>query len=1135
MLAFFRKYEKTFMLIILAPALVAMGITGTVLSVVGQQDDIVAGRVFGEEVTGAHMQRFLKMYQSTAPQASEEQAFEFMALLRASERAGIRVSDEELGKKILTTSRWDIAQYLAAEEVKKKGLDLRTKEGQQEWQRIFFQMMAEAPTYDPALFRKVIEERNKGNLTVREYEEQERREAMVMRYLDALRELGTVSPDEVWEQFQEQNHLRVLELASIPAKDHLPDPTATDPKSKGFISDEQIAAFHEANIEDYDLPRKERLELVGVVLADLEEEADPADGEAFVEDQRAVVSQLVGIADVGTDDYADLTDADQKKVLDYLTARRREAKADLVMNEVATRVREATGKGLPADLAAITSAVAEKTGAKLVYEKTDLVDRSWVDGHAVLGDAFAARNWFDEKGEKGDVSDVLAGPRGWFVLRVVDIQHQRRPDFAEVKEQVKQDYANGSEKERKRHYDAFKGTRYKGDLAYRLQAFVLTDAAAGDHAKARGELEALKTLSVPWGAGFPKFKIQEADTTQVPHAASIETPSYDKLTRAELEKHEVLGKAASLVAGMAATPNVLSDPIETADGKGWLLFRVEKAIEPQLQGYDEVATKVADAVRLERGVERARAWGERLLPELRGLEGEALKKALADRGLKAEEKPPVARNATTLEGVQDAGRLISDAFGAEVVPGGPFARVEASPDGSGVYLVRVAKKVDASEAEYALQFAGVRKDLLRKTRGDFADAMRRKTMLEAKGISADHVKYAAALRDGPDGVVKLKLRQVYVPPDRAVIEGWLEARANEVMAAVRKDLAAGRTWDYLVDKYSEDDATRARRGELPPVARNDLLEDFGNDFVEAAFTIAEGAISEPVKSKRGLHLVQRTGWADATRTRATIRHLLIKTDAEARRLTQAVKDEAEAKAKAKVEDAWKKLEAGTPFGQVARETGDERDPIGQGQEFDVDWTTPFERAALAAPTDWEPAEGSEEAKDMAWVPAAVEVDGPDENRWHLLACSASRGDRGSEGEQRDREVFHIAASTKDGIESVRDRLTKWMRKKAAEEEDRPGWGAILEQFKEVARDHSKAPTRQKGGAFGLVQLEGDVRAYGPEFLAKVTGAAPKAGARLAAFRGATGWHIVEVVEVVKAKADRQGEVEDAVLAGTGWR
>ena len=35
MLGFFRRYQKSFMLIFLTPALLAMGITGAILSVVG--------------------------------------------------------------------------------------------------------------------------------------------------------------------------------------------------------------------------------------------------------------------------------------------------------------------------------------------------------------------------------------------------------------------------------------------------------------------------------------------------------------------------------------------------------------------------------------------------------------------------------------------------------------------------------------------------------------------------------------------------------------------------------------------------------------------------------------------------------------------------------------------------------------------------------------------------------------------------------------------------------------------------------------------------------------------------------------------------------------------------------------------
>ena len=75
-----------------------------------------------------------------------------------------------------------------------------------------------------------------------------------------------------------------------------------------------------------------------------------------------------------------------------------------------------------------------------------------------------------------------------------------------------------------------------------------------------------------------------------------------------------------------------------------------------------------------------------------------------------------------------------------------------------------------------------------------------------------------------------------------------------------------------------------------------------------------------------------------------------------------------------------------------------------------------------------------------------------------------------------------------------------------------------------------------------MRLSEAVRGYGEEFLTRVgtksDGSVVTKGYRPEVFRGAEGYHLVEVVEVITKPAgdvERQSRVADLVLAGTNWQ
>ena len=103
MLGFFRRYEKTFLLVLFAPALFTMGMTGVMVSVLqgeGGREGGQAGTVFGERINNREWDRFRQQFQAVNGRVNDDQLWRFYALYLQARRMGIRVSDAEVAPSI---------------------------------------------------------------------------------------------------------------------------------------------------------------------------------------------------------------------------------------------------------------------------------------------------------------------------------------------------------------------------------------------------------------------------------------------------------------------------------------------------------------------------------------------------------------------------------------------------------------------------------------------------------------------------------------------------------------------------------------------------------------------------------------------------------------------------------------------------------------------------------------------------------------------------------------------------------------------------------------------------------------------------------------------------------------------------
>src|SRR5581483_11909938 len=98
MLAFFRKYEKTFFLIVFLPAIIGMGVTSVIVTVLTQKPEGSPGQVFGEPIPLHEWQSVIVPYRKVMGRSEEgsDSDFKFFAYTKAAEKAGIRVTDAEV-------------------------------------------------------------------------------------------------------------------------------------------------------------------------------------------------------------------------------------------------------------------------------------------------------------------------------------------------------------------------------------------------------------------------------------------------------------------------------------------------------------------------------------------------------------------------------------------------------------------------------------------------------------------------------------------------------------------------------------------------------------------------------------------------------------------------------------------------------------------------------------------------------------------------------------------------------------------------------------------------------------------------------------------------------------------------------
>src|SRR5581483_3611833 len=195
MLAFFRKYEKTFFLIVFLPAIIGMGVTSVIVTVLTQKTDASPGKVFDEPIPLHDWQLVVGAYNKTMGRQEDGQDshFRFYAYTKAAEKAGIRVSDTEVAEQTIEIVGRQIARMRAAERIRDAGIDPSSDEGRRKFTTFFFEEISNSKKnftdHDYETYLK------SAGLTMQEFEGHQRRVLMLQKLEDIYAEAATVSPE----------------------------------------------------------------------------------------------------------------------------------------------------------------------------------------------------------------------------------------------------------------------------------------------------------------------------------------------------------------------------------------------------------------------------------------------------------------------------------------------------------------------------------------------------------------------------------------------------------------------------------------------------------------------------------------------------------------------------------------------------------------------------------------------------------------------------------------------------------------------------------------------------------------------------------------------------------------------------
>ncbi|KOS04652.1 peptidylprolyl isomerase [Flavobacterium akiainvivens] len=243
-------------------------------------------------------------------------------------------------------------------------------------------------------------------------------------------------------------------------------------------------------------------------------------------------------------------------------------------------------------------------------------------------------------------------------------------------------------------------------------------------------------------------------------------------------------------------------------------------------------------------------------------------------------------------------------------------------------------------------------------------------------------------------------------------------KAYNKAVEVRKRAVAGEDFAKLAGEASQDPSAKQNGGDLGYFSVFRMVYPFES----GAFNTPKGEISQPVRSRFGYHIIKVTDVRD-NRGDITVAHIMV---------MKPKKENAEeaAKAKAKINDIYKKLQQGEDFAELAKQFSDDKSSANSGGKLNKFssgelTSTEFEDQAFALKNPGDITEPFESS--FGWhivklvekfpVPAFAQVKADYENRVkrdersRLIETSVTEKIRKKYKSKKDKKVYDEAVAT----------------------------------------------------------------------------------------------------------------------------
>ncbi|MDF1662215.1 MAG: peptidylprolyl isomerase [Planctomycetota bacterium] len=1141
MLGFFRKYEKTFFLVVFAPAVLSLGISGVmVASIQNAARDSQDYKVFFEKVDEDDI--------GGGVITNPDDTLTKYAWEKKADQAKIMVSDAEVADAIAKTVNQDqqVLQRKVEELMTSRGL----KKGTPEWNKSYFTTYFEvrgSTELSQKDYDKFLADRK---TKAPDFEKRVRNQLRFSRLTNTASDLAYITPEQLYASYQEQHHSRVLEAIMVEGKDHMPNKDNLDMK--------KVESFFKANLKQYLVHPQAKVHVLMYPYADAKKGI-----------KTATAAEMKAFYDANPGFYNDATG--KQKDFKAVSA---QIKSDIFNERLQMKVLKSldgahsllTASNQVADMAVIHSST-----PTLIHKVTDLMNVKDLQAkHKDLAGE-PLEIWFNNLIVHRPSSPLL-GEKAGFIFWLRDVKPLTYPKFKDVQAKVVKDYLYSPVFDMNVHFNKNK-TKFRTEEKFKVETLVVSyerlAALIKDKSIEEGELtdwfdshkddykgkkfpevrkdvlQALKLskakeqIDETFDALSKKIKAltkkgQSVDLEgfdsdpEIPHYRAMEIKERE-LTRKELADDKILEGFTTQV---TATNNVkkVSAVQSLADDSGKFLYYVDEVLKSEIPKFEDVKEDVRQDLLKERGFKLAKEYASKLYKELEGLTGERLTKLLKDRKIKTKTFEPVKKSDTELEGIKNASGYISDLFSFK--PEGPFTKKQENTEKLRVDLLRCASRQDAPADEFSAKRDELRKNKLREARGKISNRWTRKLIQSARSIEGKHIEYARDLYTGgkDQKITSIEIRQLAFKPDPKTIEIELVAAAKEKMKEAALALREGIEFGKVALAHSEDIGTRTIDGDLGEKRRGDLTVMYGPTFEEAVYQLSRqgaGKISDLLVSKLGVHIV-RIDEVGLPMGAIRISHIMKKTSPKFRKLSAATLEKAKAITKKKVVALYKRLQTES-FARVLQDQKD-NDAISyeKGVPLKLDYMSPFQIAVSGI--------------NINEYPRAIEHDGA----FHTILASDDSGRSAGQGEDarnyRYLSLTHASFDKAEKAEKLRQELIKFQQnyENQGEKSEAP-WGEVTRKLKELARKRSNAPTKLKGGVLGTYKVDRRILPYGKAWMTKVfaLAAQDKGSPRIALIEDTDyGYHIVEIVEVTEVKTtdiDPHAQFELSVIRNCDWK